>query len=423
MIRTLAVNCAPILDCFKDEGKTAAENASDELVMGVVWALCEFSLLASQQNHSDLSLKAQDDALKRFYQKKGIFRDQKMSKSAKANVDDLLATESHQLYEQKFHKIRAAMEALVFGAEQFFTTKFSIFQVCLNRSRQAATTWSVADCQKAIERLEREIHQVTPSKCKLFDKILQCHKRQLLQEVGTKATGPTIKFARELALQKTAANDKAYGAANITANKRLQFRIRLSDAETEATTWSFADMACVTNQLEREIYGITSNEQMWFKKEFSIHMIEFEACWETIGIQVLQKTIEQGVIHFGYPNMHVLCHISQSIHRMGSGDNFTPDISERLHIANVKEAYRSNNKVSYIRQMLKPNDQCIGLNSMEETLSYLALEGWYDIDSAKAFNLLSATDQGELHAEPICQVSKQSRTSPLSALYHSRYTN
>jgi len=33
MIRTLAVNSAPILDCSKDDGKTAAENASDEMVM------------------------------------------------------------------------------------------------------------------------------------------------------------------------------------------------------------------------------------------------------------------------------------------------------------------------------------------------------------------------------------------------------
>jgi hypothetical protein len=30
---------------------------------------------------------------------------------------------------------------------------------------------------------------------------------------------------------------------------------------------------------------------------------------------------------------------------------------------------------------------------MEETLSYLALQGWYDIDSAKVFNLLSAADK------------------------------
>jgi len=53
--------------------------------------------------------------------------------------------------------------------------------------------------------------------------------------------------------------------------------------------------------------------------------------------------------------------------------------------------YRSSNKVNYIRQMLKHNDYCTGLDSMEETMSYLALQGWYDNDSAKVFNQLSAT--------------------------------
>jgi len=43
--------------------------------------------------------------------------------------------------------------------------------------------------------------------------------------------------------------------------------------------------------------------------------------------------------------------------------------------------------------MLKHNDLCTGLDFMEETLSYLALQGWYDIDSAKVFNWLSATDK------------------------------
>jgi hypothetical protein len=68
-------------------------------------------------------------------------------------------------------------------------------------------------------------------------------------------------------------------------------------------------------------------------------MIEFEPWWETIGIQALRKAIEQRVIHFGYPMMHHVRHISESIQQMGSGDNFTTDTSERLHIANVKEAY------------------------------------------------------------------------------------
>jgi hypothetical protein len=63
------VNCAPIHDCSKNDGKTLAETASDEMVMGAVQALCEFSLLARQQNHSDLSLAALDYALTRFLKK------------------------------------------------------------------------------------------------------------------------------------------------------------------------------------------------------------------------------------------------------------------------------------------------------------------------------------------------------------------
>jgi hypothetical protein len=113
---------------------------------------------------------------------------------------------------------------------------------------------------------------------------------------------------------------------------------------------------------------------------------------------------------------------------MCSGDNFTADISERLHIANVKEEYRSSNKVNYIRQMLKYNDRCTGHNNIVETLAYLALEGWYDIDSAQIFNLLSATDKRQstrrahllrlqtIQEEPIIRhVSQQ--------LYHLRETH
>jgi hypothetical protein len=123
MIRTLAVNCAPILDCSQDTGKTAAETASDKKVMVVVRALCEFSLLVSQHNHSDISLAALDVTLKRFYKKKGAFQDQKMSKSAKAKVDELLVKESHHLQEQTIHKIRAALEVQLYGVEKIPTSK------------------------------------------------------------------------------------------------------------------------------------------------------------------------------------------------------------------------------------------------------------------------------------------------------------
>jgi len=42
--------------------------------------------------------------------------------------------------------------------------------------------------------------------------------------------------------------------------------------------------------------------------------------------------------------------------------------------------------------MLKHNDRCTGLDFMEVTLSYVALQGCYNIDSAKLFNLLLAAD-------------------------------
>jgi hypothetical protein len=111
----------------------------------------------------------------------------------------------------------------------------------------------------------------------------------------------------------TAAQDEVNRVANMTADKRLRFHIRRFNTETEATTWSVGSMERVTIHLGREIYGITSIEQMRFKTDISICMIEFYAWLESIGIHVLQKTIEQRIIHFGYPKMHLLSHTSESI--------------------------------------------------------------------------------------------------------------
>jgi len=393
MIRTLTVHCTPILDCFQDAGKTAAETAFDEMVMGAVRALCEFSHLVSQQNHSDVSLAALDDALKRFYKMHGAFRDEKMSKSAKAKVNELLAAGSNPLREQKIRKVRAAMEDQLYGAEKVTTSKRRQFQVGLNRAWHRATIWSDADWQRAIERLEREIHLVTPATHKHVDKLFQHHEQQLLKEFGTKATGPRSIFPKKLAQMNTAAEKEAYGVVNITADKHVQFQVCQSDAQIEATTCNISDTDRVVKGLEREIHGITSKHQMLSTKEFSIRWAEFEAWWQEMGIQELRKTIKQLVIHFRYPKMHLVSHISGSNRRIGSGDNITTNISERLHIGNVKEACRSTNRVNYIQQMLTHNDRCTGLAYMEETLSYLALQGWYDNDSAKIFILQLAADE------------------------------
>jgi len=126
--------------------------------------------------------------------------------------------------------------------------------------------------------------------------------------------------------------------------------------------------------------------------------------------------------------MHLVSQISESICRMGSSDNFTTDISERLHIANVKEEYRSSYKVNYIRQMLKHNGRGTGLHYMEETLSYLALEVWYDVDSAKVFTLMSTTDKWRsthrAHLLSLQTIQDEPIIRPVSQqVYHLRETH
>jgi hypothetical protein len=209
----------------------------------------------------------------------------------------------------------------------------------------------------------------------------------------------------------------------MTANKRLQFQICLSNAETEDTTSSLAHTKQVTKQLEREIYGITSNEQKRFQREFSICLIQFEGWWDIIGIQEPQKSIEQHLIHFGYTGMHLVSHISESSQQMRSGEKFTSVICEWLHSDNLKEPYRSTTTVSCIRQLLKHNDRCIGLDYKEETLSSFALQGWYDIDLEQVFNLLSATDKRRstqrAHLLPLQTIDDKPIIHPVSQIHSS----
>jgi len=190
----------------------------------------------------------------------------------------------------------------------------------------------------------------------------------------------------------TVAEDDVLEGANMTTEICVEFQVCRSHAETDSTSWSIPDTASIVHGLEREIYSITLTKQMRFKKVFSICIINCEAKWQAIGIHELRKTIEQCIIPFGYPKIQLVSHMSHSIQRMVLGDNFTTDISEQLHISNVKEAYRSNNKVIDIWLMLKHNHWSTGLDNMEEILSFLALQGWYDIDLARALNLQSAAN-------------------------------
>jgi len=77
--------------------------------------------------------------------------------------------------------------------------------------------------------------------------------------------------------------------------------------------------------------------------------------------------------------------------------------------------------------MLKYKDRCTGLEYMEETLSHLALQGWYDIHSAKVFNLLSTTDKWQstcrAHLLHLQTIQDEPIIRPVSQqVYHLRET-
>jgi len=132
---------------------------------------------------------------------------------------------------------------------------------------------------------------------------------------------------------------------------------------------------------------------MQLKKTLPMSLIKFEASWQAIGIQELRKTIIQGVIHFGYPKLHLASHVSQYIWQIRSGEIFSLNISDMLYTGNVKQRYRSTNKLNFMRQLLKHNDQSSGYNYMEMSHSHPGLRGWSPIDSAQVLNLLSTADK------------------------------
>jgi len=147
---------------------------------------------------------------------------------------------------------------------------------------------------------------------------------------------------------------------------------------------------------------------------------------------------------------------------MDCGDNFTSNILEQLHMANMKEAYQSTNKVNYVLQMLKHNNHRTRHDYIKKTLSCFALQVYCDTNFANDFNLLSITDKSystyranlfslehyqnepffhsvsqqlyhfrEMHVTRVCQSIKLTslrdtsvdfRISILGQLFHTQYT-
>lgn len=108
-----------------------------------------------------------------------------------------------------------------------------------------------------------------------------------------------------------------------------------------------------------------------------------------VQIQRVRRALKLKVNNFSYIKMHLPTHIADCVRYMGSPDNFSTDISELLHIENIKEAYRASNRVDYEKQMLFWNEWILNLAYMDQTLKFLALQGYYVPDQASPLSAYS----------------------------------
>ncbi|KAG0640188.1 hypothetical protein HOY80DRAFT_1042629 [Tuber brumale] len=113
----------------------------------------------------------------------------------------------------------------------------------------------------------------------------------------------------------------------------------------------------------------------------------FEKRWAA----TVKENQESAFYHFQFPEIHMLSHATNGICQMGLTDNFSADISELFHIANMKEAYLDCNRVQYEEQMIWYNDRHTGIAYMVQILEHLALRGMYDHDSARVHSMPTRT--------------------------------
>ena len=163
--------------------------------------------------------------------------------------------------------------------------------------------------------------------------------------------------------------------------------------EEQATNLTEDRQEHIYHCVEVEVFGVDSAAQVAFRQAMCEKRRQYDQDWEVRKGPALRKRLESECFHFGKPKMHLLSHYREFIIRMGASDNFSTDISELLHISNIKDAYRASNRVNCMRQVLANNDGHTALDYMHQTLRWLALQGWHDNDSAAILDLVRAAEK------------------------------
>lgn len=390
MLRSLGAICAPLLSS-DSPGKTSTERASDIEVMKTIRALVEFTLLSRQRAHSQISLRYLEEALKRFYRCKVVFAQQRATAARRARLEKNYCTQATEAKEAAVEKFEASLQSQIYGAT---TAQRRIFRARLKKEIDLSRIWSAPAKALAERALDRSIFDATEMKRRRFEELYRdAHDRLVSQLRAGTSRGPKSKFARDLAQECLAVKTAVYGRSRVTAAATNEYEERLSVLEQQATNVTGDRHEQIYHRVEVEVFGVDAPAQAAFRQAMGEKRRQYDQVWESTKGPALQKRLESEYFHFGKPKMHLLSHYREFISRMGAPDNFSTDISELLHISNVKEAYRASNRVSFMRQVLAHNDRHTALDYMHQTLRWLALQGWHDKDSAAILNLISTAEK------------------------------
>ena len=359
--------------------------------MKTIRVLVEFTLLSRQPAHSQISLKYLVEALERYYRCKVVFAPQRATAARKARLEKDYSTQATEAREEALTKFEASLQNQIYKAT---AAERQIFRAHLKKELELSRIWSAPDRALVEQQLDQSIFAATKTKRRRFEELYHDAQDRLDSQLRAGASrGPKSKFARELAQECLAIKTAVYGRSRVTSAAIADYENQISMHEEQATNLTEDRQEQIYHRVEVEVFGFDTAAQAAFRQAMGEKRRQYDQDWEVRKGPALRKRLESECFHFGKPKMHLLSHYREFIIRMGAFDNFSTDISELLHISNVKDAYRASNRVNFMRQVLAHNDRHTALDYMHQTLRWLALQGWHDKDSAAILNLIRAAEK------------------------------
>jgi hypothetical protein len=176
--------------------------------------------------------------------------------------------------------------------------------------------------------------------------------------------GLTRMFVRELESEPHAIMTAMFSASKVTVAAKWHLERCLLEAEKAATQCSKDRQQEVDRRLEIKFHGAIQAAQAAFRHAITEKRPNYDQKWDSRKVPNVQKQLLLQFYHYGKPKMHLLSHYRDFISWMGAPDNFSTEISEILHISNIKEVYRASNGDNFMLQLLEHNDHYTAIDYM-----------------------------------------------------------